>query len=103
MNFDKIHVQLVKTSFEVAVLTRQSSTHKFHSSVTVKPVDYEYLESLTSALTGQNAVISTLSSNVLDKQLLLVKAAAKAHVKRFIPSEFGSNTQRENTGALPVF
>ncbi|KAF7864417.1 hypothetical protein EAF04_006551 [Stromatinia cepivora] len=95
--------QLVKAGYKVTVLTRQSSTHKFPSPVIVKPVDYESLESLTSALTGQDAVVSTLGSNVLDKQLLLVEAAAKAHIKRFIPSEFGSNTPRENTGALPVF
>ncbi|ESZ96143.1 hypothetical protein SBOR_3473 [Sclerotinia borealis F-4128] len=95
--------QLIKAGFEVTVLTRQSSSHTFPSSVTVKPVDYDSLESLTSALAGQDAIVSTLASESLDKQLLLVEAAAKAHVKRFIPSEFGSNTPRENTGALPVF
>ncbi|KAA8572294.1 hypothetical protein MFRU_003g04790 [Monilinia fructicola] len=95
--------QLVKAGYQVTVLTRQSSSHKFPSSVVVKPVDYESLESLSSALAGQDAVVSTLGSNVLDKQLLLVEAAARAHVKRFIPSEFGSDTARENTGALPVF
>ncbi|KAF7904736.1 hypothetical protein EAF00_002070 [Botryotinia globosa] len=95
--------QLIKAGFQVTVLTRQSSTHKFPSPVTVKEVDYDSLESLTNALTGQDAVVSTLASASLDKQLLLVEAAVKAHVKRFIPSEFGSNTPRENTGALPVF
>ncbi|TGO44971.1 hypothetical protein BOTNAR_0715g00050 [Botryotinia narcissicola] len=69
----------------------------------VTEVDYDSIESLTSALTGQDAVVSTLASASIDKQLLLVEAAVKAHVKRFIPSEFGSNTPRENTGALPVF
>lgn len=36
-------------------------------------------------------------------QLLLVEAAAKAHVKRFIPSEFGSDTLNEKVRRLPVF
>ncbi|TGO90554.1 hypothetical protein BPOR_0060g00270 [Botrytis porri] len=95
--------QLIKAGFQVTVLTRQSSTHKFPSPVTVKEVDYDSLKSLTNALTGQDAVVSTLASASLDKQILLVEAAVKAHVKRFIPSEFGSDTSRENTGALPVF
>lgn len=66
-------------------------------------VDYDSLESLTNALKGQDAVVSTLSSAAIAKQLLLVEAAAKAHVKRFIPSEFGTNTLAEKTRALPVF
>lgn len=48
-------------------------------------------------------MISTLASLAIGTQLLLVEAAAKAHVKRFIPSEFGSNTLNEKTGAFPVF
>lgn len=48
-------------------------------------------------------MVSTIASHALAKQLLLVEAAARAHVKRFIPSEFGSNTPREKTGDLPVF
>ena len=35
-------------------------------------------------------------------QLLLIEAAAKAHVKRFIPSEFGSDTLNEKSRGLPV-
>ena len=39
----------------------------------------------------------------MEKQLLLVEAAAKSNVKRFIPAEFGSNTLNEKVAALPVF
>lgn len=39
----------------------------------------------------------------MEKQLLLVEAAAKSHVKRFIPAEFGSNLLNEKCAALPVF
>lgn len=73
------------------------------SSVTVIPVDYESLESLTNALRGQEAVISTLAGTAIATQLLLVKAAVKAGVHRFIPSEFGSDTLNEKTRELPVF
>ena len=39
----------------------------------------------------------------MEKQLLLVEAAAKSHVKRFIPAEFGSNLLNEKCAALPIF
>ena len=84
-------------------MTRKSSTHSFPSSVNVVPVDYESLESLTSALQGQDAVVSTLASLAIATQLLLVEAAAKANVKRFIPSEFGSDTLNEKARNLPVY
>jgi len=95
--------QLLEAGFKVTVLTRKSSSHTFPSHVTAIPVDYESLDSLTNALQGQEAVVSTLASAALANQVLLVKAAAEAHVKRFIPSEFGSNTLNEKTSALPVF
>jgi len=87
----------------VTVLTRKSSTHSFPSSVTVIPVDYDSLDSLTAALQGQEALVSTLASVAIATQLLLVEAAAKAHVRHFIPSEFGSNTLNEKTRQLPVY
>lgn len=95
--------KIVEAGFQVTVLTRQSSNHTFPPSVRVQPVDYESIESLTSALTGQDAVVSTIAWSALETQLLLAEAAAKAHVKRFIPSEFGSDTLHEKTGSLPVF
>ena len=39
----------------------------------------------------------------MDKQLLLIEAAAKNHVKRFIPAEFGSNLLNEKCAAIPIF
>ena len=95
--------QLLTSGFKVTVLTRKTSAHTLPASVTVKPVDYESLESVTEALKGQDAVVSNLSTAAVATQLLLVKAAAAAHVKRFIPSEFGSNTQNEKVRALPLF
>lgn len=71
--------------------------------MTVVSVDYNSLESLTNALKGQEAIVSTLASAAIATQLLLIEAAAKAGVQRFIPSEFGSNTVYEKTRALPVF
>lgn len=84
-------------------MTRKGGNRSFPSSVTAIPVDYESLDSLTGALQGQDAVVSTISSPAIATQLLLVEAAAKAHVKRFIPSEFGGDTANPKTAALPVF
>ncbi len=94
--------QLLAAGFKVTVLTRKSSTHHLPSSVAAIPVDYDSLDSLTDALKGQEAVVSTLASAAITTQLLLVEAAAKARVRRFIPSEFGSNTLNEKTRGLPV-
>ncbi|KAI0428123.1 hypothetical protein F5Y09DRAFT_349827 [Xylaria sp. FL1042] len=95
--------QLLKAGFNVTVLTRKSSTHELPAPVTVKPVDYDSIESLTAALQGQDAIISTLGFGGLTKQFNLIEAAKKAHVKRFIPSEFGSDTTNPKTASLAVF
>lgn len=94
---------LLSAGFQVTVLTRRSSTHQLPSSVTVVPVDYASLDSLTSALLGHDALVSTLSSTSIEQQLLLVSAAAQAGIQRFLPSEFGSNTPLAKIGALPAF
>ena len=94
---------LVDAGFEVTVLTRKTSNPSVPSSVTVKPVDYESLDSLTSALQGQDAIVSTLGGAAIPSQVLLVEAAAKAGIKRFIPSEFGGDTTNEKSKVLPIF
>lgn len=87
----------------MTALTRQGSTHTFPDSVTAIPVDLDSVDSLTSALQGQDAVVSVVGNGVFDKQHNLVEAAVKAGVKRFIPSEFGSNTPHEKTRTIPTF
>lgn len=94
---------LLSANFQVTVLTRQAGAPNLPSSVTVKQVDYNSLNSLTSALQGQDAVVSALHSDSSNQQILLVEAAAKVGVKRFLPSEYGSNTLLEKNRSLPVF
>ena len=48
-------------------------------------------------------MISPLEIAPFPTQLLLVEAAAKAHVKRYIPGEFRANTLNENIRILPTF
>ncbi|KAI1412768.1 NAD(P)-binding protein [Hypoxylon sp. FL1857] len=94
---------LLDAGFQVTVLTRQGSSHTFPSNATVKAVDYDSLDSLVDALRGQDAFISNLGHAALLKQHLLIEAAIKAGVKRFIPSEFGSDTLNPKVAALPGY
>jgi hypothetical protein len=71
--------------------------------VRVSQVDYNSLDSLVAALRGQDAVVSTLPPSPFTTQEVLVEAASRAGVKRFIPSEFGSNTVVPKTAALPAY
>ncbi|OBT55399.1 hypothetical protein VE04_04714 [Pseudogymnoascus sp. 24MN13] len=89
--------------FSITVLTRPSSTHKFPSNVTVLPVDYSSSASLTTALTGQDAVIALFGAEQAPLQLPLLDAALAAGVSRFIPSDFGSDTHNEKVKGLPVY
>jgi len=89
--------------FNVSVLTRESSKASFPPSVKILHADYNSLASLTTALQGQDAVVSTVGNEGLAGQSLLIDASIAAGVKRFIPSEFGSNLASPKTRALPVF
>jgi len=51
------------------------------------------IESLKTALQGVDVVVSTLSGAGIEPQLNLVRAAAAAGVKRFVPSEFGCDIE----------
>lgn len=77
--------------FEVTVLTRGRPSTDFPSGVTTKKVDYESIESLKEALTGNDAVICTLTSFAGGIQPALIDAASAVGVKRFMPSEFGTS------------
>lgn len=66
-------------------------------------VDYESVSALTSALKGQDAVISTLGAFAPHLQTNIFNAAIAAGVNRIIPSEFGSDTTNPKAKALPVY
>ncbi|KAI1771485.1 NAD(P)-binding protein [Hypoxylon cercidicola] len=100
---EPVLTQLLKAGFQVTVLTREGSSGTFPSAVTVKAVNYDSVDSLTAALQGQDALVSTITTEAVDKQRNLVEASAKAGVKRFIPSEFGSDTFNEKLEKLPGY
>ncbi|CAG1971739.1 unnamed protein product [Fusarium graminearum] len=95
---------LIKAGFNVSVLSRASSTstdETFHGAKIVKS-DYTP-ESLVDVLTGQDAVISTLSTANIAEQKTVIDAVAAAKVKRFMPSEFGSDTSIEGLEKMAPF
>jgi uncharacterized protein YbjT (DUF2867 family) len=94
---------LLTGNFTVTVLTREDSTSNFPNGVKVVKVDYASEENLTAALQGQDALISTLATEVISSQDILIKAAIAARVYRIIPSEFGSDTFLEANKKLPVY
>jgi saccharopine dehydrogenase-like NADP-dependent oxidoreductase len=87
--------------FTVSVLTRNSSTSTFPSHVKVHRISDDYPEvELLEAFKGQDAVISTIQTASIKQQETIIDAAIKAGVKRFVPSEFGSDTLNEKSVAV---
>ncbi|ORY70031.1 uncharacterized protein BCR38DRAFT_98117 [Pseudomassariella vexata] len=91
---------LLAADFTVTALTRASSNSTFPSGVAVQKVDYESVDSLKSALQGQDAVVSAAATAAIGNQHPIVDAAVATGVKRFIPSEFGVNTRIETNPGL---
>lgn len=88
--------------FTVTVLSRSGSTSSLPSGVKVVQVDYDSQDSLVAALRGQDVFVSNIPNH--GDQPKLIDAAIAAGVKRFLPSEFGSNIAgNENVQKLPVF
>ncbi|KAG0633188.1 hypothetical protein HOY80DRAFT_656103 [Tuber brumale] len=93
------------TSLETTILTRENSktAQSPPPNTKVLTADYTSVSSLAAAFAGQDAVVSTIASTALGDQQTLIDAAVQAGVKRFIPSEFGSNVANEKTRELSVF
>jgi uncharacterized protein YbjT (DUF2867 family) len=68
---------------------------------TLVTADLADVESLTSACAGASCVVSTLSGLrevILDRQSLLIDAAARAAVPRFISSDFSADYTKSSPG-----
>ncbi|CAG8899805.1 unnamed protein product [Penicillium egyptiacum] len=98
-----LHALLQSELFNVTVLARQSSQAHFPASVKVICMDYTSVPDLTAALTGQDAVVSVLTTSAMETQIPLIEAAVKAGVKRFLPSEFCANIGNPKAASLPVY
>ncbi|KAI4176671.1 MAG: hypothetical protein LQ343_000963 [Gyalolechia ehrenbergii] len=96
---------LAADGFNVTVLTRKGSSATFPSEVKVHSVDDTYpSDQLHAAFKGQDAVINLLPPSDVKHANAIADAAAEAGVKRYIPSEFGSDTSNPKVVELvPVF
>ncbi|EMD69061.1 hypothetical protein GGP41_004921 [Bipolaris sorokiniana] len=95
---------LKESSFNTTVLSRQNSNSKFPPDVKVIHADYSSQDSLKAAFQGQDAVVSLVGGLAVGDQHKLIDAAIAAGVKRFIPSEYGSNTpDKRARDIVPVF
>lgn len=91
--------------FTVTALTRKGSSSTFPSEVKVHNIDDTYpQDQLLEAFKGQDAVINLLPPRDINQLNSIADAAAQAGVKRFIPSEFGSDTAEPKMMELiPMF
>ncbi|KAH8674220.1 hypothetical protein BX600DRAFT_536891 [Xylariales sp. PMI_506] len=94
---------LAAQKFNVRILKRIGSSSSYAPGAEVIEADYSSLESLQAGFHGQDAVVSLIGHIGVPTQTLMVDAAIAAGVKRFLPSNFGSNLANPNTRKLPVF
>jgi putative NADH-flavin reductase len=93
---------LENRGLNLTVLTRPTSTSVFASGI--KVIRKEYSDTLLyEAFLGQDVVISLLGGTAILDQTKLIDASVKAGVKRFIPSEFGSNSMNKTMQDLAFF
>lgn len=94
---------LIAHGFEVTILVRKSSdTSALPASAKVKKVDFESIDDLTTALTGQDAFVDcTLVQDDTPKRL--IDAALAAGVYRYIPSDWSLDPLNKAANSLPVF
>lgn len=95
---------LLKTErFNITVLKRPSSAATFPASVKVVTADVTSVESVTAALKGQDALVSTVGRDGVPSGSVFVEAAVAAGIKRFIPSDFGPDFTNPLVAAMPLF
>ncbi|KAL6244580.1 hypothetical protein RBB50_008822 [Rhinocladiella similis] len=82
---------LIRSGFEVSVLSRASSDAKVPDGARGIKTDYSH-DSLVAAFKGQDAVVSAITTFFVGQQLTIIDAAIEAGVRRFIPSEYGVDT-----------
>lgn len=98
---------LQDANYEVTVLTRGNGAELKQLPSTFKhsvaKVDYANVESLRTAIRGSDVVVSALPAKALSAQKLLIDASVAVGVKRFFPSEFGSDPSEPELRNLPFY
>ena len=97
---------LLDDGYEVTILSREGSTSTdslaSHPRQKITKVNFEDVNSITSALEGIEGVVSNVASHVLLSQKKIIDAAVTAGVKRFLPSDFGSDLSVEANKSVPL-
>jgi hypothetical protein len=96
---------LLDAGFPVTVLSRNGGNAAVltpHPKIAIKKVNFDSVESLTSALHGVDVVISCVATLAIGSQNPLIDASVAAGVRRFIPAEFGMDSANELCAQLPV-
>ena len=94
---------LDSSDFSVSVLIRKSSGAVFPPGVLVHKTDFSE-SSFLSAFKGQYAIVSAVGAGGFLDEKKIMDMAIKAGVKRFLSSEFSSNTLSDTVQELvPVF
>jgi putative NADH-flavin reductase len=86
----------------LTILSRTSSKATFDEDVKVIKRDYSD-KNLAEAFEGQDVVVSFINGAAILDQINFIDLAANAGVKRFIPSEFGSDTLNSKAQDLVFF
>lgn len=87
----------------MTILTRPDSKATFPTGVTIVRATYVE-EELVKVFKDQDAIISAVGAEGFLEQKILIDAAITAGVRRFIPSEFSSNTLSDTVRQLvPIF
>ncbi|TLD17852.1 uncharacterized protein PgNI_00673 [Pyricularia grisea] len=96
---------LIDAGFEVTALVRTAGKLPSEHAGKYKEVvvDFSSVASLTDALRGQDALVSTVGAAGLAGQEQLVQAAVAAGVKRILPSEYGCDISQPATHGLMPF
>ncbi|GKT95037.1 integral membrane protein [Colletotrichum tofieldiae] len=84
-------LELLKTDLNLTAVTRKTSSAKFPEGIKVAKIDFS-LSSLTNGFKEQDAVVSMLPILALGDQDIIIEPTIAADVKRFIPSEYGSDS-----------
>jgi putative NADH-flavin reductase len=85
------HLLASSSNYTVSVLSRRSAnTSQYPSTVKTIQVDDDYpLAQITPAFSNIDVVISAISMAGMHHQPKFIDACVAAHVKRYIPTEFG--------------
>lgn len=95
--------ELQAAGFVVTVLGRSASAlSSLPSTIKVIEVDYTSPTSLHQALVGHDVLVACLAMNAISIQPMLIDAAIRAGVRRYVPSEYSGVTLDSGAAQLPL-